>query len=83
MASIFDVQEPTPEEARNVLWFFGDRELGWEPGGFTEGLISAACRADSGNRARLALGFPGLIAGVVIAKDHEDGLDVLRRIARG
>lgn len=49
--------EISPEEARNVLHYFGHPQ-GWEPGSFTKKLLSAISNADMSNRARVALGFP-------------------------
>lgn len=70
------------EAARNVLWFFGDYGLGWEPGGFTSKLLSAISAADMTNRARLAMVFPYLVAMFNQAQHTEDGLDELRALVK-
>lgn len=70
------------DAARAVLWFFGDRNLGQEPGGFFSTLIHAITRADLENRGRLALGFPEIVAAVAAVKDEPWGLEWLRSIVK-
>lgn len=69
------------ETAANVLHFFG--RGGFEAGGFTTKLMSAISNADQHNRFRLSLGFPELVAAMVMAMDDPDGIDKLARIERG
>lgn len=71
------------EDARNVLWFFGDRVNGWEAGSFTSKLMSALGSADSTNTSLLGVVFPGLVAAFSLAKENPNGLDILRDIASG
>jgi hypothetical protein len=42
---------------RHVLWYFGD-ERGWEPGGFTQLILTAMQKADPENFLRLSVAFP-------------------------
>lgn len=70
------------EAARNVLWFFGDYGLGWEPGGFTSKLMSAISAADMTNRARLAIVFPHLVTMFNQVQHTEAGLDELRDLVK-
>jgi hypothetical protein len=72
-------QEPTPEEANQVLFVFSHG--GYRPGGFTAALLEAMIRADPRNLTRLASGFPGLASSVHAAKHVDDGLDRLRVVA--
>ena len=73
------VDEISVEDARAAVWFFdGD---GYRPGSFTLGLVTAISLADMPNRFRLALGFPGLVAAVVLAKDMTYGMTWLRERA--
>lgn len=77
LATIIDGQA-----AHAALWHF-DRQPGvWEPGGFTIALVEVITRADPENRARLALGFPELVAAVLLAQGRTDGIERLRKIAR-
>lgn len=72
--------EIQPEEARNVLHYFGHPQ-GWEAGSFTKKLLSAMANADMGNRHRLALGFPGLVGAMNLAQHELGGIDELLKIA--
>ena len=69
----------TPLEAAHVLAHYG--EGGIAAGGFTMALIAVIVRADPGNRARLALGFPGYVAAVQVADGDLAGIARLREIA--
>ena len=69
----------TPLEAAHVLAHYG--EGGIAAGGFTMALIAVIVRADPGNRARLALGFPGYVAAVQVADGDLSGIARLREIA--
>lgn len=62
---------------RAVLWFFGDRINGWEPGSFIASLLVAISRADEDNRARLAGAYPELVEFVGIAQNVVGGMDQL------
>lgn len=79
-----DVQFPDSEittvVAAHVLWHFG--EPGREPGGFTRDLIALIDRADTANRARLALGYPAYVLAVSLA-GSPGGVDTLKAIAAG
>lgn len=68
------------ETAHHVLWHF-DRG-GYQPGTFTEHLMVAVSAADPANQARLALGFPELVAAVQIAQNEPDGIAQLHQIAQ-
>jgi hypothetical protein len=74
------IDDITAQEARHVLAHFG-LSGGYPAGAFTRTLIEAMTRADQGNLARLALGFPGYAAAVQLAQNDFGGADVLRGIA--
>lgn len=74
--------EITPEEARNVLHYFGHPQ-GWEAGSFTKALLAAIAKADLGNRALVSLGFPGLVSAMNLAQHQTSGIDKLLKIAEG
>jgi hypothetical protein len=64
-------------EARHVLWHF--REPGGiEPGNFVTALLAAMAAADPGNLRRLASGFPGYAAGMALAMQTRDGIEILQ-----
>jgi hypothetical protein len=67
----------TPDEARWILGFY-HLDGGIQPGGFNTRLIEAITVADPRNRARLRLGFPGLVAAFEMQMD----IDALQAIAR-
>lgn len=67
----------TSQEAQHVLAHFGAG--GYAAGDFTRGLLGIICRADPGNKARLAGGFPGYVLAAHLAQNG--GLDLLREIA--
>lgn len=73
--------EITSEDARHALWAVGDPR-GWQPGGFTETLISALGKADAQNRMRLWAGFPGLVQAMTLAQT-EAGRHELAWIGQG
>ena len=58
-------------------------EGGVNPGGFVEKLLEAALVADVHNRARLELGFQGLISAVRLYKEAPHGTQLLQKIAAG
>lgn len=69
------------EVASHVLWFF--RKEGYQPGSFVEMLLLTISRADIHNQMRLALGFPEYAFAMQLAQNHSDGLEILRKIAKG
>lgn len=81
MISLKDAEIITAEDAHHVLWYYGRSAR--KPGSFTYSLITAINRADSSNEQRLARGFPGLVAAMIIVKRRSDGLDILDKIATG
>lgn len=72
----------TPTTARYVLFAFG-AEGGWQPGNYTEHLISLIARADRENAAKLATIYPAEAAAVHLAKYDENGIARLQQIAAG
>lgn len=71
------------EVARAVLWHFGDRELGQEPGEFVKRLLDLLMVADLDNQARLTrAGFHWYAFTVYNAQNHGDGMDWLRAKVR-
>jgi hypothetical protein len=75
----------TPEIAHQVLWHYGcadhEARIGYPPGDFIAKLLSAITRADPGNRARLALGFPGYVEACRLIESTGTGVARLRKIA--
>jgi hypothetical protein len=65
---VFDPQ--VQEHCRHLLWHFGRRDVGWEPGTFTARLLSAWDHADDMNYMRLAMGFPDLQIAISISTEH-------------
>jgi hypothetical protein len=70
------------ETARHVLWRY-DRTGGAQPGTFTQNLMAAIESADLQNRAILRDAYPALSEALHLARNDEDGLAKLRRIATG
>lgn len=68
------------QTARHVLWQYG-AEGGWQPGSFTQHLLSAFGAADPTHHHRLATAFPDYGAAAWMAKHDRDGLQKLRQIA--
>ena len=66
------------DEARWMLGYFG-LDGGEKPGGFRMSLIETITKADPENKARLRLGFPGLVA----AFDQQMDVAGLQAIALG
>jgi hypothetical protein len=56
----------TEEDAIEVANFFNPPVRGHKPGAFTTALITAITKADSVNRAKLELSYPGLVAAVTL-----------------
>lgn len=71
----------TREIAAHVLYAYTGR--GYAAGSFTRQLIAAIVAADPGNRARLALAFPGYVEAVRIASEVDRGTDYLAALMRG
>jgi hypothetical protein len=70
------------EVAQHVLWHFGDRELGQEPGSFTTRLLRTIAVADTGNRERLRLAFPEQVEAFVAVQLQSWGLEWLRGLVK-
>lgn len=70
------------EVMRHVLWHFGDRRVGVQPGGFIVKLLSAMGAADSLNRAKLAEGFPDYVTAFELVALQPWGLEYLIGLAR-
>lgn len=69
-----------PEVAAHVLWQF-DRG-GYQPGTFTQHLLSALGAADEDNFCRLADAFPEYAAAVAAIKYDPDGVAILQKAAK-
>lgn len=70
----------TPRNAANVLAHLG-YEGGYVGHNFTVTLLRSIEQADSANLARIALGFPGLVAAMQLARSSR-GIEDLQRFAR-
>jgi len=70
------------EVALHVLWHFGDRNLGQQPGKFTERLLLLIQTADDKNVALLRQVYPEQVEAVMNVATKSWGLDWLRTIAR-
>jgi hypothetical protein len=73
---IFTPTAAEKQAAAHVLWYFA-RE-GYQPGSFTEKLLSAFAHADTINLAKLSLVFPELGNAYRMAAHYEGGMDALR-----
>ena len=71
--SLFNI---TQEIATHIVWWFDGTAP--EPGSFTKSLIATISYADPSNRGKLAEGFPGHVAAVELAKNHDGGIEYLR-----
>jgi hypothetical protein len=71
------------EVAQHTLWHFGDRNLGVQPGTFTERLLLLIAAADSTNRNLLALSYPRYVEAFRAVANEHWGLEWLRNVARG
>ena len=73
-----------PSDARDVLHVLGDHnhDGDGEGGDFKRNLITAIICAGPEDRARLALGFPGLVAAVQSQTSNPAGIEYLQGIAR-
>jgi hypothetical protein len=74
----------TRDIAHQVLYHYGraDENVGYPPGGFVSRLLSAIAKADGGNRARLALGFPDYVEACDLI-ESDGGYAALTAIALG
>lgn len=66
------------EVAQHVLDFFGDTNLGVQPGSFTTRLLQTISAADPANRERLALAFPEYVFAFNAVMQEPWGLEWLR-----
>lgn len=66
----------SPEMAAHVAHYY-DHSAGYQAGSFTEALIKAIVLADPINRVRLAQGFPGYVAAVILCADTPGGLETV------
>jgi hypothetical protein len=73
-----------PSDARDVLDVLGDHnhDGACKGGDFKRNLITAIICAGPEDRARLALGFPGLVAAVQSQTSNPAGIEYLQGIAR-
>ena len=78
------INSPTipADVAAHVLWHYG-REGGYQPGSFTEQLLTCIGMADPSNLDRLAAGFPEYVAAVTAIQYDPQGIERLQRIAAG
>ncbi|MEV6737936.1 hypothetical protein AB0N14_13775 [Streptomyces sp. NPDC051104] len=65
--------------AAHVLWHYG-HEGGYQPGGFTEQLLTTIGMADPANLDRLAAGFPDYVAAVAAIQYDPNGVEHLQRL---
>lgn len=70
------------EQARHVLHAYGSPG-GYQAGSFTTNLIECFQTADPHNFATLSRSYPGYGAAVTLAREHQDGIAILDRIAAG
>jgi hypothetical protein len=81
IGEILAVAALSGQSARHVLAVLDGHRAGEEPGSFVRALIEAIVRADGENKAKLRLGFPGLVAAVEL---YQTGpLDLLVSYAEG
>lgn len=73
-----------PSDARDVLDVLGhhDHEADCDCGDFKRNLITAIICAGPEDRARLALGFPSLVAAIRSQTANPEGIEYLEGIAR-
>lgn len=67
--------------ASHVLFHFGHK--GIPAGEWHEDLISLIARADMVNKAKLSAAFPDYAGAVLLAQRADNGIEVLKDIARG
>lgn len=68
------------QAARHLLWINGDRENGYQPGGFTTKLLEAWGHADHWNKITLTQAFP--ILGEATQRFEHGGREELLSIIR-
>lgn len=68
----------TPTIAAHVLHEYG--ETGIPPGGFIRSLIAAIGKADTVNKLKIGLGFPGYVEAVDLIQNRSDGIQYLESI---
>lgn len=75
-----EVTRPTVslEVAQHVLWWFGDTNLGLQPGTFSDRLMNAASAADTENLEKLELAFPEMVFAWRCASREHWGIEWLR-----
>lgn len=76
IASATELTVEQRDAAAHVLWYF--RREGWQPGSFTESLLSAFGKADMHNVRKLSVSFPELGDAFQLAAYHSNGIQVLR-----
>ncbi|MBT8161045.1 MULTISPECIES: hypothetical protein [Arthrobacter] len=64
------------EAAAHVLWYF--KREGWQPGSFTESLLSTFGKADMNNVRKLAGAFPELGDAFQLGAYFAGGIEILR-----
>ena len=68
--------------AAHALWHYG-RDGGYQPGSFTEQLLTTIGMADPSNLDKLAAGFPEYVAAVAAIQYDPNGVEHLQGIVRG
>lgn len=71
------------EVAQHVVFWFGDENLGVQPGGFVSTLLKLVAKADTENRDLLATVYPEYVAAWRAVSTQHWGLEWLRKVARG
>lgn len=72
----------TLEVARQVLYHFGDSNLGQQPGHFVQRLLMLVSAADAENFEKLRAGWPEYVAAFEAVARKPWGLDWLRGIVK-
>ncbi|MFD5566591.1 hypothetical protein [Streptomyces cadmiisoli] len=68
--------------AAHVLWHYG-LDGGYQPGSFTEQLLTTIAKADPTHRDKLGAGFPDYVAAVAAIQYDPAGVERLRDLAAG
>lgn len=71
----------TKQDARHVLYHFGDKKHGLAPGDFEGYLLKAMSHADLGNLTKTVAAFPELGNAFLIAAHMPGGMEFLVAIA--
>jgi 2-oxo-4-hydroxy-4-carboxy--5-ureidoimidazoline (OHCU) decarboxylase len=66
---------------QHVLWFFGDRTYGVEPGSFRSRLMLTVSAADLENREALRRAFPELVRAMDFVQHETLGFEQMREQA--